>query len=136
MLKLHEMGDFYKKICTFAENMWKNIKKYPLSFTLIIFIWVLCIIPIPENTPLSGFNLIDKWTHFVMYGVLSLVICLEGKRISWYSILIPTLMGGFIELAQAYLTTCRSGEWADLIADAIGVLLGNLLYWVYKIIKR
>jgi len=140
MLKMHEMGDFSEKITYFCkkytEKMLSNIKSYPFSYILIIVIWILCLIPIPENTPLSGFSLIDKWTHFVMYGVFSLVICFEGKRISWYSLLIPTLMGGLIELAQAYLTTCRSGEWADMLADTIGVILGNILYWAYKIIKK
>ena len=45
----------------------KKIRNYPLSSLLIVVIWVVCLIPIPE-TPLSDVNLIDKWTHFVMYG--------------------------------------------------------------------
>ena len=110
------------------------LKKYPLSFVLIIVIWVVCLIPVPD-TPLSGFNLIDKWTHFVMYGVLSFVVCLENRRISWKTILLPILMGIMVELAQKYLTTCRSGEFADGVANTIGVVLGNALYWIYKKIR-
>jgi VanZ family protein len=45
-------------------------------------------------------------------------------------------MGGMIELAQAYLTTCRSGEWADLLANSIGVVLGNVAYFALKKIKK
>ena len=48
----------------------KKIKNYPLSSLLVVAIWVVCLIPIPE-TPLSDVNLIDKWTHFVMYGSLT-----------------------------------------------------------------
>ena len=35
-------------------------------------------------------------------------------------------MGILIELAQAYLTTCRSGDWFDAVCNSIGVLLGSL----------
>jgi hypothetical protein len=40
------------------------------------------------------------------------------------------LLGGLVELGQAYCTTTRSGEWLDFWADSIGVLLGNLLGWL------
>ena len=97
-------------------------------------IWVLCLVPIPE-TPLSSISLIDKWTHFVMYGVLTLVLLWErGKKpmkpmVSvWQLLLIAIVMGGLIELAQKYLTTCRSGEWLDFVGDIIGVVIGALLY--------
>lgn len=108
------------------------LKKYPLSCTLLVAIWVVCLIPIPDIEPLHGFNLLDKWTHFVMYGGFSFVWCYEHKRISWYTVALPILMGGMIELAQAYLTTCRSGEWADLLANSIGVVLGNTAYFMVK----
>ena len=110
------------------------LKKYPLSFVLIIVIWVVCLIPIPD-TPLSDFDLADKWTHFVMYGVFSFVVCYEHKRISWHTIVLPILMGGMIELAQVYLTTCRSGEWLDLLANSIGVIIGNTAYFLVKGLK-
>ena len=57
----------------------KKIRNYPLSSLLIVAIWVVCLIPIPE-TPLSDVNLIDKWTHFVMYGSLTTVIWFEYIR--------------------------------------------------------
>ena len=110
------------------------LKKYPLSFVLIIVIWVVCLIPVPD-TPLSDFDLADKWTHFVMYGVFSFVVCLECKSISWKTILPPILMGIMVELAQNYLTTCRSGEVADGVANTIGVVLGNALFWIYRRIR-
>ena len=110
------------------------LKKYPLSFVLIIVIWVVCLIPVPD-TPLSDFDLADKWTHFVMYGVFSFVVCCECQSISWKTILLPILMGIMVELAQKYLTTCRSGEFADGVANTIGVVLGNALYWIYKKIR-
>ena len=129
--------------------MTEIIKTYPLSIAVAMAIWVLCLVPIPE-TPLSSISLIDKWTHFVMYGVLTLVMLWERERkpikqtISekpvtpethetpkaplWLLLLIPTVMGGLIELAQKYLTTCRSGEWLDFVGDVIGVVIGAILY--------
>ena len=55
------------------------IKKYPLTTVLVAALWVVCIIPIPE-TPLSHVSMMDKWTHIVMYFVLSIVIAYERQR--------------------------------------------------------
>ena len=110
------------------------LKRYPLSSVIVIVIWVVCLIPIPD-TPLSDFNLADKWTHFVMYGIFSFVICLESGKVSWKTILLPILMGILVELAQKYLTTCRSGELADGVANSIGVVLGNVLFWMCSKLK-
>ena len=116
----------------------KKIKNYPLSSLLIVAIWVVCLIPVPE-TPLNDVNLIDKWTHFVMYGSLTTVIWFEyirrkkkNKTFQWKALLIggllcPIIMGGLIELAQRFLTTCRSGELADFYCNSLGVLLGCLI---------
>jgi hypothetical protein len=32
-----------------------------------------------------------------------------------------------MELAQRYLTTCRSGEWLDVLANSTGVVLATLI---------
>ena len=121
--------------------MTEIINTFPFSIAVTVAIWVLCLIPIPE-TPLSDISLIDKWTHFVMYGVLTLVMLWErGKKpmkpmISvWQLLLIPIVMGGLIELAQRYLTTCRSGEWLDFVGDTIGVVIGAILYVAFHAAK-
>lgn len=112
------------------------IKKQPLSILTIIAIWVVCMIPVPE-TPLADVAFIDKWTHFVMYGTLVTVIMAEyGKRnraIQWRrfltgGLLLPIVMGGMVELAQAYLTNgVRSGDWLDFVANTCGALLGAVI---------
>lgn len=124
------------------------IVKYPFTICLLIAIWVLCFINIPE-TPLSHISLIDKWTHMAMYLVLSLAISFErirsgtkeasSKRLLLWGWLLPTLMGGLIEVLQAYCTDGRrSGEWLDFAADAIGttiaLAIGTLLVkWRTKV---
>ena len=39
----------------------------------------------------------------------------------------PILMSGVIELAQVYLTTYRTGDWADFAANSMGVLLALIV---------
>lgn len=109
------------------------IKQYTLSFICMVVIWILCLVPIPE-TPLSQINMVDKWTHIVMFGGWCTVLWLEYglhhrviniKQAIPYAIIFPILMGGLIEIVQQTCTGGnRSGDFIDFIADAIGVLLG------------
>ena len=113
-------------------NLYRHILMgYPLSSVIIIGIWVLCFMDIPE-TPLSEVRFIDKWTHSAMYLILGLSISLEylrTKRRGSYRTLVlwaglmPAVMGGLIEILQANCTGGRrSGEWLDFLADAAGTV--------------
>lgn len=107
--------------------------KYPLTTLLVIAIWTVCLIPVPE-TPLDNISFIDKWTHFVMYGTLTVTAWGEylfhhrkdgGRHYPPLSFTIcPIIMGGLIELAQKYLTTCRSGDVFDFLCNSLGVFIG------------
>ena len=141
------------------------LRQYPLTILLALAIWVVCLIPVPE-TPLNEISFIDKWTHFVMYAVLTVVMLYEHRRASGSSsakaegttakadgmsakaddmsakadgtaagnkrsnsssawlLLLPISQGCLVELAQAYLTTCRSGDWFDALCNTLGVLIG------------
>ena len=111
------------------------VNKYPLSCLLIVVIWILCFCT-PPHVRIGHVKAVDKWTHAVMYLGTCLVIWWEyhrnhtdsrnGKRLVTYGIVCPIIMGILIELAQAYLTTCRSGDWFDAVCNSIGVLLGSL----------
>ncbi len=127
------------------------VKEYIWTTLVTVGIVVLSTIPIPENPPLEDVPLIDKWVHMVMYGGLVFVMWIDhavrNKRtFSWAARIIMVLyaiaLGGAMELVQAYLTTCRSGDWIDFEADAVGALLGLLLCaglnwkWKEKILDR
>lgn len=109
------------------------IKKYLFSLLCIALVWYLSIwFVLPEQVELPSINFLDKWTHFVMYGGTCSVIWIEylrhHRQLDWENIffwawLMPVLMGGLIELVQAYCTTNRSGEWLDWLADGVGVTL-------------
>lgn len=118
--------------------MIRYLARYKFSLLLIVAIWVVCLIPVPE-TPLDDISFIDKWTHFIMYGGLSFVLWVESAlkhrddvSVDWLRLvvcafLLPAVMGGLVELAQAYLTTCRSGDWLDALCNALGALMGSLV---------
>ena len=107
----------------------KFIRNYPMTTLVIVAIWILCLIPIPE-TPLSHVTFIDKWTHVIMYLALSLLIGYERwhchapltiRQQALYIFLMPSLMGALLEILQATCTNgMRSGEWLDFVADASG----------------
>ena len=120
------------------------IKKYPLSVFCIALIWVLSLAPFFPETPLDGIEFIDKWTHLVMYGGTCSVIWWEYLRhhdsINWCKVVLLAvvgmiLLGGLMELLQAYCTTTRSGEWLDFWADSAGVLLGSAVGLLMKKIR-
>lgn len=122
----------------------QRVRRYPLTTVVTIAIWVLSLGPIPE-TPLNDVRFIDKWTHIVMYGGLSLVVWVEylwhhrrksdRRKITIWGWLVPVLMGGTLELLQAYCTGGRrSGDWYDFAANALGATLvlcgGTLWLWL------
>lgn len=106
----------------------------------VVLIFILSFFS-PPHTPLDNVAMIDKWTHFVMYGGTVAMFWLDYWRAHYrygsvlsvrtliiIAFVVPILLGGLIELAQAYCTGGRrSGEWLDLLADAVGVLMGDAL---------
>lgn len=125
------------------------IKRYKFSFLCIFIIWVLCLMPVPEIDLAEEVPFIDKWTHIVMYLGTCSIIWIEYllahtgimnlKRLFVGAILLPFLMSGSLELIQAYCTGGRrSGDWMDLAANTMGIVLAAILgYFVLsKYIKR
>ncbi len=115
----------------------KILRKYPISTLIAIAIWVVCLIPIPEN-PLTRYSFIDEWTHFVMYGIFTISLLYESRsrESSTLILLVPIINGLLVELAQAYLTTCRSGEWFDALCNTLGVLVGATIFWSLTKMKK
>ena len=114
------------------------VRKYPFSTLCLALIGVLSFTPFFPETPLDNVKFIDKWTHLVMYGGTCSVIWWEHLRLCkketrrpnlralfWFALVGMIILGGLVELGQAYCTTTRSGEWLDFYADSVGVLLGN-----------
>lgn len=85
-------------------------------------ILVLSLMPPSSGLPTTGW---DKSNHMLGFGTLGFF----GIR-SWPRRAVGVLMallayGGLIEILQS-LTPYRSAEWADLLADSLGLAVGWL----------
>ena len=107
-------------------------KTYPLSLICSLAIIILSLAPVGAPEVARDVPFFDKWAHFVMYGGLSFLLFLESRKfltlpLSLLLLLYACMLGGLMELGQAYLTTYRSGEWLDFLADSVGAVLGGLI---------
>ncbi len=112
------------------------------TFFISVIIIVLSLIPIPEVEPLEDVPFIDKWTHLAMYAAMAfamwadfLMLFRGGDKekkntkqrwcLVFFSILIPTLLGGALELIQPSVN--RSCELMDFVADGVGAVIGTTI---------
>ena len=83
----------------------------------------------------------DKVGHFFAYAFTSWLACqVLGNRLKYASTLIfsfiyASITGAVLELLQAYLTTSRQGEWADLGANLLGALTGCVIFSLRQRLK-
>lgn len=121
--------------------MKRILRTYPLTLLVLAAILFLSLFNPPESD-LGSVKGIDKIAHICMYGGLELVLwfeylrhhdILDRTKLIWLAIIAPVAYSGAMELAQLFLTDYRSGEWADLAANTIGVLAGNAAgYWIIR----
>lgn len=125
---------FCGKFATFLI-MAHYFRKYTFSWLIIGIIIYLSFFT-PPKTELDNISNIDKLAHICMYGGLCSILWIEYlrshiqiQRIRAFigGIVLPIAFSGIIELLQEYATTNRSGDWADMIANSIGVILAALL---------
>ena len=125
------------------QNLFHKIKKYPFSATCICLVWILSLLPFFPETPLDNVEFIDKWVHFIMYGGTCLIIWLEYtlkhrspdyEKLFLGAWLATVIMGGLLELMQAYCTTTRNGDWLDFAANTTGVTLAGIVGLVGTIV--
>lgn len=118
--------------------------KYKFTWLIIGIILYLSFFT-PPKTELDEITNIDKLAHICMYGGLCCILWIEylrsHKSINQMrtlvgAILLPIILSGAIELLQEYVTTNRSGDWEDMIANSLGVccaaLLGHFVFpmWI------
>ena len=128
---------------TNSGKLRRLVRRFPLTLFCVALTWYLCLFK-PPHTPLDGIGGVDKFVHFLMYSGTCSVLWFEyhrggfrtalGLRL-FLGVLAPIAMSGIIELCQAYLTTTRSGEWADFFANSLGVLAAfcaSLLWQRYR----
>ena len=93
------------------------------TIALAILIGVLTLTPTP-HMPRSDLHL-DKVAHMLAFLSLVFPTALLWPRVTSWIGLLAVVYGGAIEVIQPY--TGRSAEFADLLADGVGVGLGIVL---------
>lgn len=107
---------------------------FAVLWTLLIL--VACFLP-GREVPDVHIPFMDKWVHFVLFGGFSFLwLCSRShpaRRAGIIVFLASVLLGYIVELIQGSgLTTGRSYDVYDIFADAIGGLLGVLLFFFLR----
>lgn len=134
------------KVQEMYKNIINHVRRYPFSVACVVLVWLLSLTPFFPETPFDNVQFIDKWTHLVMYGGTTFVIWWEysrhhqGQQPCWrllvvWGFLAPILMGGLLELLQAYATTTRNGDWLDFVANTVGVVIGAIIGRLAMVLK-
>ena len=95
-----------------------------LLITMAVVSW-FAFVPDPGG---PRFAQADKLNHLLAFGTLGGLAALctaAGRRPALLAMLGLLAYGGFIELVQTQLPT-RHGDWADMLADGAGIVLGQL----------
>ena len=122
--------------CKCLPDMLRYVFQYKFSILLAIVIALLSLVP-GNNMPYTSFFSIpffDKIVHFSMYALLGFVALMESRhtrQCSGYHLFILVglfLLSGLIEILQATVVATREAEWADLLANLLGLFAGYLAY--------
>ena len=89
-----------------------------ITVGLAAIIAVLTLVPLP----VSGLTGSDKLYHILAFASLALPLPFAKPRLTLWVILSVIVYGGTIEVLQPYFG--RQAEWADLLADGLGAILG------------
>ena len=105
-----------------------------LAIAWTVGIFVACLWP-GKELPHSNIPLIDKWTHFVLFGIFAFLwLCAypTGNTASFlWVILISIALGWLVECLQGWLPQLgRSKDDMDAVADGIGGILGAFIFGV------
>lgn len=117
-----------------------QVIRYIPAFLIAVGIAVLSLWEQPQEPPAFAIN--DKLVHGVLYAMLAIsMIAAVGRDARTrvlpyiYTCVIATSYGALMEILQRFCTLTRSGEMADLYADAIGAIIGVLLVGIFEITR-
>lgn len=112
----------------------KRLKHFKFTLLMVAIILVIVLTP-GDSVPSVGIPGIDKVVHLGMFFMLSLVYSIEYKVYTkkqsapWKIILGGTLFALATEIMQLF-AVMRSFDLKDIVADAVGVILGIIIFKV------
>ena len=100
---------------------------------MVVSVFVLSLIPITHNPAPGG----DKLHHFIAYA--SCMICwaqVYKQPVARFKLAIALALTGVLIECLQDLTSYRFFEWLDMVANAVGVIIGWGLVTVQGFIER
>jgi len=100
-----------------------------IGWLMVVTVWLLSLLPL--SSPVDTVQGSDKIGHFLAYfGMTFWFLHLTANR--WVVVCLLIIMGFVIEVLQG-LTGYRYFEWADFLANAVGVLVAYTVFTVTEI---
>lgn len=115
----------------------KNYKYIALLWSIIILVLSLASKKYFKVGDVDNVTGLDKIVHLFMYGLFTylwakaLIVDINMKSIIAL-ITVASTYGTVIELMQKYMTTNRSFDMYDAIANMIGAIIGAIIFLKYK----
>ena len=121
-----------------------NSKSYMAFLPAVLVAAGIAVLSLWENPQMpEAVAVNDKLAHTLMYAVLALAligafVSIRRTTPAVYAAAwtIVTAYGALIEILQHFCTCSRSGEMADLYADALGALIGILCVLIFTILRK
>ena len=97
------------------------------SIFLLVSVLTLAMIPALSPHDPTVWTLSDKLLHGLTFAVLVLWLSGQYAREAYWKLALGLLaFGALIEVCQR-MTSYRTAEWSDLLADLIGIVVGVLI---------
>ena len=111
-----------------SENILKSLLNVVQLHWLLLTVLIVTAITVLSLYPLDNLPSVpgtDKTHHFIAYGALAFPVALARPE-KWLLFILGFLVySGVIELVQPYVN--RYGEWLDLGANGLGLVVGILI---------
>lgn len=113
----------------------RTLTRYPFTLICLAMLLFLSLFNPPSDGPQLALG-VDKLVHFGMYFGTCATLWweyvrrhrrLDVRRMGLCAVVLPVALGGALELVQEFATTWRGGDWADFLANSLGVLAAALL---------
>ena len=107
---------------------WLKGKMFLIAGVITLSLVILSLMKIPAHN--LGVTHLDKWQHCFAYFALSIswLIVFYKKKKKLLVVVCCILLGVIIEILQNTLTSYRTGDYQDVIANSLGVLLGLFVF--------
>ena len=102
------------------------------GLSILLFVFAATLMPTLWFWPgrqqfVAWFIHADKWLHGITFAFLAIWFAGQYRKRSYWRIALGLLAFGALIEASQRLVTYRSSEWFDIVADAIGIIVGLAL---------